>query len=272
MTRFAAVLFANLGIASVGIAEAHGQSASSTLKGLDECFAQTRAAEAACDQASSDTTTRIGCRLRAHSAEKQCFDGVFANRDEAARPSDKLRPRSPPGPPATEPLAPAVPPDQVGTTAALPTAKGWLISETTSPRDFSPLLVAKLYALAPVATDGPGILVLRCWNQRTEMSLGATGVWRALRGGDVEVTISSDRLAARPLRWRLAADGRTATMMEDPADIMRALDGGRTSISVTDGAGSSTSAIFDLAGIDVVRNRLASACRWPNAKVELRGR
>jgi hypothetical protein len=129
-----------------------------------------------------------------------------------------------------------------------------------------------LYALAPVAADAPGILVLRCLNQQTEMSLGANGVWRALRGGDVEVTIASDQAAARPMRWRLAADGRTATMREDPVEVVRALGGGTTSIAVTDGTGRNAGAIFDLAGIDVVRTKLASACRWPNATVESRGR
>ncbi|WFU80905.1 hypothetical protein QA645_41950 [Bradyrhizobium sp. CIAT3101] len=274
MRRLAAVLFASL-----AIAEARGQSASSTLMGLDECFAQTRAAEAACNQADNDTTTRLGCRLRAHSAEKRCLDSLFANRDEVRQPGDALskpRPRTLQGAPALEPVAPpSIPPRREDTTAGLPAAKvakGWLISETTSPRDFSPLFVAKLYPLAPVAADTPGILVLRCRNEQTEMSLGTNGVWRALRGGEVEVTITSDPAATRPMRWRLAADGRTAFMPEDPVNFVRGLGGGTTSISVTDGTGHSAGATFDLIGIDIVRARLASACRWPNVTVESRGR
>ncbi|MGY0570237.1 hypothetical protein ACTGJ9_003495 [Bradyrhizobium sp. RDM12] len=129
-----------------------------------------------------------------------------------------------------------------------------------------------MYALPPVATDAPAILVLRCRSQRTEMSLGVNGAWHALRGGDIEVTVSSGQPAARPRRWRLAADGRTAFMPEDAADVVRALNGGRTMISVIDGADRNTSAIFELAGIDVVRARLGSACHWPNAAVESRGR
>jgi hypothetical protein len=165
----------------------------------------------------------------------------------------------------------AAKPGRDDTTAALP-AKGWLVSETTSPRDFSPLFVAKLYALPPVAADAPETLVLRCRNLRTEISLGTSGVWRALRGGDVEVVISPDQPAAKPTRWRLAVDGRTAFGPENPVDLLRALDGGRTSISVTDGAGRAVTATFDLTGIDAVRARLANACRWPNATVESRGR
>ncbi|MDA9398829.1 hypothetical protein XH79_08655 [Bradyrhizobium sp. CCBAU 45389] len=270
MRRLAALLFA-----MIEIAEAHGQSASSTLKGLDECFAQTRNAEAACDQVGSDTAARLGCRLKAHSAEKQCLDHLFANKDEARQSGDvpaTPRARMPPAPAASEPPPVAAHPDRDDPTAALPAARGWLISETTSPRDFSPLFVAKLYALPPIAADAPQTLVLRCRNQRTEMSLGANGVWRASRGGDVEVVMSSDLPAARPLRWRLAVDGRTASMADDPVDLVRALVGGRMSIAVTDGAGRTISATFDLAGIDIVRARLANACRWPNATVESRGR
>lgn len=275
MRRLAVVLFASL-LASLGLAEARGQSASSTLRGLDECFAQTRAAETICDQAGNESTTRLGCRLRAHSAEKQCLDSLFANKDEVRQPGDTPsmpRARTPPGPAAPElPVPPPIQPRRDDTSAGRPIAKNWLISETTSPRDFSPLFVAKLYALAPVAADAPGILMLRCRNQQTEMSLGANGVWRALRGGDIEVTIASDQPAAKPMRWRLAADGRTASMPEDPVDVVRALGGGAISISVADGTGRSAGAIFDLAGIDVVRTKIASACRWPNATVELRGR
>jgi hypothetical protein len=282
MRWLVAILFASL-----EIAEAHGQPASSTLKGLDECVAQTRTAEAACDQAGSDTATRLACRLKAHSAEKQCLDSLFGskNKEEARQPGDTptkppraRTPPEPPPPPAPEPPPTPEPPPVAAqpntedTTAALPAGKGWLVSETTSPRDFSPLFVAKLYALPPVAADAPETLVLRCRNQRTEMSLGANGVWRALRGGSVEVVISPDQPAARPMRWRLAVDGRTAIMPDDPVELVRGLGGGRASISVTDDAGRITSAIFNLAGIDTVRAKLANSCRWPNATVESRGR
>jgi Type VI secretion system VasI, EvfG, VC_A0118 len=270
MTRLAAVL-----LASLMIVEARAQSASSTLKNLDECFARTRAAEVTCEQA-SDTTTRLECRLKAHSAEKQCLDRVFANKGEPRRPGNtpsELRSRAPPELPAVEQAPTAAEPGQEQeTTAASPTSNGWLVGETTSPRDFTPLFVAKLYALPPVAADAPEILMLRCRSQRTEMSLGVNGVWRALRGGDVEVTLSANQPTSRPLRWRLAADGRTASMPEEATEMVRALRSGRTSISVTDGAGRISTAIFDLSGIDAVRTKLASACHWPNAAVESRGR
>jgi hypothetical protein len=146
------------------------------------------------------------------------------------------------------------------------------MGETTSPIDFSPLFIAKLSALAPVAADAPALLLLRCRGQRTEMSLNANGTWRRSRAGDVEVTISADEPTAARQRWPLAADGRTASMAEDATDAVRALRGGRTSISVTDGAGRNTSSIFDLTGLDAVRSRLGAACRWPNAAAESKGR
>jgi hypothetical protein len=268
MRRLAAIL-----CAMIEIAQARGQSASGTLKGLDECVARTSDAEAACDEVGGDTAARLACRLKAHSAEKQCLDNLFANRDGARQPGDapaKPLVHTPTGPVAPEP--PTAQPDRSDSTAALPAASGWLISETTSPRDFSPLFVAKLYALSPIAADAPQTLVLRCRNEHTEMSLGANGVWRPSRSADVEVAMPSDRPAARPLRWRLAVDGRTAFMADDPVGLLRTLSGGRMSVAVTDGAGRTVSATFDLAGIDIVRARLANACRWPNATVESRGR
>jgi hypothetical protein len=271
MRRLAAIL-----CAMIEIAQARGQSASRTLKGLDECMSRTSDAEAACDQVGGDTAARLACRLKAHSAEKQCLDNLFANRDGTRQPGDapaKPLVHKPPGPVAPEPPpAEAAQPDRSDSTAALPAASGWLISETTSPRDFSPLFVAKLYALSPIAADAPQTLVLRCRNERTEMSLGANGVWRPSRSGDVEVAMPSDLPAARPLRWRLAVDGRTAFVADDPVGLLRTFSGGRMSVAVTDGAGRTISATFDLAGIDIVRARLANACRRPNATVESRGR
>lgn len=299
MRWLAATLFSSL-----AIAEAHGQSPSSTLKGLDECFAQTRKAEAACDQAGYDTAARLGCRLKAHSEEKRCLDSLFSNREEAAPANPSTRappaaaiPAPPEGTPAPPPAAlasptagPVSPPAASASppmtpksspvpaqgvwddnSAALP-ANGWLVSETVSPRDFSPLFVAKLYALPPVAPDGPETLILRCRNLQTEISLGGSKAWRALRGREVEVVISPDQPAAKPMRWRLSVDGRSAVAPENSVDLLRGLEGGRMAISVTDGTGRAVAATFDLTGIEAVRARLAKACHWPNATVESRGR
>ncbi len=212
---------------------------------------------------------RLECRLKAHSAEKACVDHLIAHlgkgkpqNDEPAELSTQtLRERSRPAPEKT-------PPRRDNATTEAQAGKGWVMGETTSPVDFSPLLVAKLYALPPVAANAPEILLLRCRKQRTEMSLSVNGAWRASRDGVVEVTISVDEPTTARLRWPLSTDGRTASMPEDATEAVRTLRGGRTSISVTDGAGHNTSSIFDLAGIDAVRSRLASTCHWPNAAAQ----
>jgi hypothetical protein len=227
---------------------AHAQSDAETLRRLEECFALTRVADAICDNSLEVDVARLDCLKKSRDAQKECLDHVRM------------------GPSAAAPTAaPSVAP-------AKTSPDGWTIGETTSPVDFSPLLVAELRPVAPAADGAPAVLTLRCKSARTEISVRAQGTWRPSRAGDVDVALQTDGQETGHLRWLLSQDGRTAALPLDAAETVRAWREGRVSIAVTDGGGSGRASIFDLSGIERVRARLAAACHWPPSRTEARGR
>jgi hypothetical protein len=175
------------------------------------------------------------------------------------------------GPTAAVPTA-AVPAEAPPVAPAKPSSDGWTIGETTSPVDFSPLLVAELRPIAPAPAGAPAVLMVRCRNAHTEISVRAQGAWRASRAGDVDVALQVDDKETAHLRWWLSQDGRMASLPQDAAETVRAWSESRVSITVTDGGGSGGASVFDLSGVETVRARLAAACHWPPSRTEIRGR
>jgi hypothetical protein len=227
---------------------AHAQSDAETLQRLEECFALTRVADAICEKSLGIDAARLDCLKKSRDAQKECLDHVRM------------------GPSAAAPTgAPSIAP-------AKASSDGWTIGETTSPVDFSPLLVAELRPVAPAPDGAPAVLTLRCRSARTEISVRAQGTWRPSRAGDVDVALQTDGQETGHLRWLLSQDGRTASLPQDAAETVRAWRESRISIAVTDGGGSGGASIFDLSGIERVRARLAATCHWPPSRTEARGR
>jgi hypothetical protein len=228
--------------------EAPAQSDAETLRRLEECFTLTRVADAICENSLGIDAARLDCLKKSRDAQKECLDHV-----------------------RTEPSA-AVATGAPSVAPAKTSPDGWIIGETTSPVDFSPLLVAELRPVAPAPDGAPAVLTLRCRSARTEISVRAQGTWRPSRAGDVDVALQTDGQETGHLRWLLSQDGRTASLPQDAAETVRAWRESRVSIAVTDGGGSGGASIFDLSGIETVRARLAAACHWPPSRTEARGR
>jgi hypothetical protein len=248
MRRLAAMLLACLTAGG-----AHAQTDSETLRRLEQCFALTRVADAICDKSLGIDAAKLDCLKKSRDAEKECLDRVHM------------------GPTAAVPTA-AVPAEAPPVAPAKPSSDGWTIGETTSPVDFSPLLVAELRPIAPAPAGAPAVLMVRCRNAHTEISVRAQGAWRASRAGDVDVALQVDDKETAHLRWWLSQDGRMASLPQDAAETVRAWSESRVSITVTDGGGSGGASVFDLSGVETVRARLAAACHWPPSRTEARSR
>jgi hypothetical protein len=145
---------------------------------------------------------------------------------------------------------------------ARPIGTNWVISETTSPIDYSPLLTALLRSTSQVK-DAPSALTVRCVGQRTELVLHTEGIWTAPRGSELRVDYLVNDQPAVGLQWILSSDGKTATYTDDPVGLLQSLpDGARLKINVADRARSSHEATFQIDGWDVVRNKIGTACKW----------
>jgi hypothetical protein len=148
---------------------------------------------------------------------------------------------------------------------AKPQDTNWIVSETTSPVDYSPLVTAVIRSTASLQ-DAPNMLVIRCVGPRTEVLLRTQGTWRASRSNAVQVDYQiNDRPLVR-LQWIASADGKTASYGSDALGFLQSLpEGARLKINVLDRAGPGHEATFQLDGLDAVRKRIAVPCKWATA-------
>lgn len=146
-----------------------------------------------------------------------------------------------------------------------PTESNWVVSETTSPVDSSPLVTALIRSTSEMQ-DAPRALAIRCRGQRTDLMVRTNGAWGATRGNELRVDYQINGTPTVGLQWTLSADGKTVTYKDDPVGLLQSLpDGARLTINVADKASSSHKAVFQLDGWDAIRKKIATACKWTQA-------
>jgi hypothetical protein len=195
----------------------------------------------------------------------------------AKEPTGIVSPKSPAGAvPAEMPTATvspdkptgAVPPDMPARTVDIPAKPpdtNWVVSETTSPVDYSPLITAAIRSTSG-EKDAPNTLTIRCRQLRTELLLRTEGTWRISRASEVQVDYQINDQSFVRLQWAASADGKTATYKDDAVGLLRSLpEGARLKINVFDGPGPGHDATFQLTGLDAIRKKIAVACKWAPA-------
>jgi hypothetical protein len=185
--------------------------------------------------------------------------------------------KTPPGTGPPETPTAAVSPEMTTATAspgaparrvdipAKPQDPDWIVSETTSPVDYSPLVTAVIRSTTSLQ-DAPNTLVIRCLGPRTEVLLRTEGTWRASRASKLQVDYQIDDQPLVSLQWTTSADGKTASYGNDAVGFLQSLpEGARLKIKVLDRAGPGPEATFQLAGLDAVRKKIAVPCKWSTA-------
>jgi hypothetical protein len=163
-----------------------------------------------------------------------------------------------------EKTAPAPPNEPPASAQNQPSDAAWVVSETTSPVDYSPLITAVIHSTSSVK-DAPNTLAVRCRGSRTELLLRTEGAWRASRASEVQVDHQINDQPFVRLRWAVSADGKTASYKDDAVELLRSLpEGARLKISVfVRQEGPGQEATFQLTGLDGVRKKIGLACKWP---------
>jgi hypothetical protein len=146
-----------------------------------------------------------------------------------------------------------------------PVARSWVVSETMSPLDYSPMITATTSS-EPVAKDAPATFVIRCRGQRTDLMVSTEGSWPASRTSELQVDLRVNNEPAVRMQWIASPDARTALFKDDAVRFLRSLpDGGRIIVSVSDSQGTAHEASFQLTGLGVIRQKIATACKWTPA-------
>ena len=163
-----------------------------------------------------------------------------------------------------EKTAPASPNElPTGSAQNQPADTAWVVSETTSPVDYSPLITAVIHSTSSVK-DVLNTLAVRCSGPRTELLLGTEGAWRATHASEVQVDYRINDQPFVRLQWAVSADGKSARYKGDAVGLLQSLpEGARLKISVLDRQGLGQEATFQLIGLDSVRKRIGLACKWP---------
>ncbi len=152
-------------------------------------------------------------------------------------------------------LAPAVGPAQ---------GDNWIVSETTSPVDYTPIVAANTSSRGPDSSSMQ--LSIFCRNGRTEMVFKGSAL--SHRGEDYAVTYSINgnqpvRLAAR------SPSPSFGTGVALQGDVVRLLqsfpDEGEIAIHLSTRTAAAVDRSFSLGGLKMVREKIAAACKWPGA-------
>ena len=156
-------------------------------------------------------------------------------------------------------------PDQSIQSSVPPAEGSWIISETTSPVDYSPIITAATLSQSN-AKDAPTTFAIRCRGQRTDLLVSTEGSWRASRVNELQVDYRINDQPAVRMQWIASPDGRAAIFKDDVVRFLRSLpDRGRITISVFDWEGPAHDATFQLTGLDAIRQKIAVACKWAPA-------
>ncbi|MCK1295214.1 hypothetical protein [Bradyrhizobium sp. 30] len=137
-------------------------------------------------------------------------------------------------------------------------AGAWIVSETTSPVDYSSIIKATL----PSQGDAAMSLSIRCRGGLTEVLLDGAG----LSGRREDYTLSLRINDDPPLQVSTITSVRGVALEGDVVRLLQSIPGhSELSVHVSRRTGTSAGAVFALDGIESVRAKLAATCKWPRA-------
>jgi hypothetical protein len=157
------------------------------------------------------------------------------------------------------------PPRQAVSAAAAPAlaANDWIVSETTSPLDYSPVAVASVSSRA--GPDGATLqLSIQCRGGRTDLVIGAPSL--TLRAEDYVVSYAVNDSQPAVVAAGTAASGTGLALRGDVVRLLASLpDRGDVAFRVTNRQGATLEGRYALAGLKTLLARLAVPCKWPAA-------
>jgi hypothetical protein len=149
-----------------------------------------------------------------------------------------------------------------------PADDNWIVSETTSPVDYTPIVTAT--ASSRGSTGALMQLFIRCRAGRTELVVAGPAVSRSSEEYAISYRINDDQ----PVQLAASSPsfGTGAAFTGDVVRLLQSLpeEGGLT-IRLSARTGVAQEGYFLLGGLKMVREKVAAACKWPHAVAKPRG-
>ena len=187
------------------------------------------ASAAAFAQTNDPVAQLRACSVMEHAERLKCLDNLSRNIDPAVGPAS---------------------------------ASNWIVSETTSPVDYTPMVAANTSSRGP---DNSSMqLSIFCRNGRTEMVV--TGSALSSKGGDYVVTYSIN--GNEPVRLPAGSPsfGAGVALQGDVVRLLQSFpNGGEIAIHLSTRTAPAIERSFSLGGLKMVREKIAAACKWPSA-------
>jgi hypothetical protein len=151
----------------------------------------------------------------------------------------------------------------IAPTPPRPAADNWIVSETTSPIDYTPVAIAT--ASSSGGPDGATLqLSIQCRGGRTELVIGSPALTR--RAEDYLVSYGVNDGQPVVVASGTPASGTGVAIKGDVVRLLASLpDRGAVVFRVTARQGAALEGRYALAGLKIVLDRLAVSCRWPAA-------
>ena len=140
-----------------------------------------------------------------------------------------------------------------------PGSDNWIVSETTSPVDYTPIVTA---TALPTGGSSSMHLSIHCRGGRTELVVAGPAVSRS---GDV---ISYRINDGQPVQLAAGSPsfGTGAAFTGDIVRLLQSLpENGNIAVRISARGGATQDGRFSLGGLKTVREKLAAACKWPSA-------
>jgi hypothetical protein len=147
-----------------------------------------------------------------------------------------------------------------------PGADNWIVSETTSPVDYTPIVSATTFS-----RGGSNSLQLRihCRAGRTELVLAGPAFSRSRESYAISYRINDGppvELAAAP-----PSSGAGVAFTGDVVRLLQSLpEDGEIAVRLVNRTGAAQEGHFLLGGLKMLRERLAATCKWPQATAKSR--
>jgi hypothetical protein len=142
-------------------------------------------------------------------------------------------------------------------------ANNWIVSETTSPVDYAPIVTATTTSARGGSNDSSMQLSIQCRGGRTELVVVGPAVSRSSADYAISYRINDGQpvqLAAGP-----PSSGTGAAFTGDVVRLLQSLpEEGDIAVRLSTRTGAAQDGDFLLGGLKIVREKVAAACKWPH--------
>jgi hypothetical protein len=144
-----------------------------------------------------------------------------------------------------------------------PGGDNWIVSETTSPVDYAPIVTATTSSRGG-SNDSSMQLSIRCRGGRTELVVAGPAVSRSSADYAISYRVNDGQpvqFAAGPPSF-----GTGAAFTGDVVRLLQSLpEEGDIAVRLSTRTGAAQDGYFTLGGLKMVREKVAAACKWPHA-------